>query len=426
LYWDLYKARSSNIDLPNCADKNDFAQYINSIDAEKFTFRKVRKNNSSKKGLKIVFVSAFPPSRARLSEYGFYFIKELRRLSQIDHIDIIADTVKNFEVKKINSKITLYRIWRMNNPLSFLSILLKVARLKPDIVHFNLHMAVFGRSRVANFFGLLLPYLCRIMGFMSIVTLHNLVERIDLERTGYSNTSFNRIGALIATKLLSSVSAVTLTVSSYLRSFKLRYGCERVFWIPHGTWKVEQINHMSHNPAIILYFGHSGPYKDFDLLFKAFKILKDKGEKVKLIIAGTSHPNHPDFLEKYKIEKPDDVEFIGYVPDNQLYSLFEKTALVVLPYHTCTGTSGVAHLVSSYGVPMVATYLPEFKELVEEGCGIILSPHDPSELAKKIEKVLKNKELAQELGARNLAFAEGRTWDKVAGKFLEIYQDLIG
>ncbi|MFX0136688.1 MAG: glycosyltransferase, partial [Candidatus Hodarchaeota archaeon] len=377
-----------------------------------------------KKGLKLCFISSFPPSRARLSEYAYPLIKELRRLPQIEHIDIIADKYKNHIIKKIDDKTTIYRIWKGDKILSLLLILQKISTLKPDIVHFNLHMAVFGRGRITNFIGLCLPFLCRIMGFRTIVTLHNMVEMIDIEKAGFRNTTINRVGALIATKILTYATAVTLTVQSYLRILNRRYGCKNVKWIPHGTWDVNPVSIGNHNPTNILYIGYSGPYKDLDLLFNAFNILRKRRQNVNLIIAGTSHPNYPGFLKNYEIDKPNAVDFVGHIPDNELYSLFKKIDLVILPYYTCTGTSGVAHLVSSYGLPIIATNLPEFRELSKEGCGIILSPHDPNELVKKIEFILNNTNLLLELNERSQYFAKGRTWNKVASTFYRLYKQI--
>ncbi|MFX0134611.1 MAG: glycosyltransferase [Candidatus Hodarchaeota archaeon] len=390
------------------------------------TFKaRIKRKSTMKKGLEICYISSFPPSRARLSEYAYPLISELQRLPQIGHIDIIANTIKNNTIEKINDKITVYRTWKGENIPSLLSILHKLSTLKPDIVHFNLHMAIFGSNRITNFIGLCLPFLCRIMGFKTIVTLHNIVEMIDIERTGFRNTTLNRAGALIATKMLTFASAVTLTVRSYLKILKRRYGCKKVFWVPHGTWKVDPVSHQRHNPKILLYFGYSGPYKDLDLLFNAFEMLRKKRLDVKLIIAGASHPNYPDFLRKYVSEKPDAVDFIGYIPNHKLLSLFKKIDLVVLPYYTCTGTSGVAHLVSSYGIPIIATDLPEFRELVKEGCGILLSPHNPNELAENIELVINNIDSISELKERSRNFAQRRTWNKIALSFFKVYEQVF-
>jgi len=334
-------------------------------------------------------------------------------------------------VKTVNDKVTLHRVWKIDTPISLLFVPLKILRLKPDMVHFNVHLAVFGRSRLANFVGLSLPFVCRLMGLKTVVTLHNIIERVDVEKTGFRDTFLNRLGAFIAVKLLTLASVVTVTVRLYVRILERRYKCKKVFWIPHGTWGGTFTKHVRtigrpFNPKTILYIGHTGPYKDLNLLFQAFEILNRKRSDVKLIVAGGSHPNYPDFLDKYRCDKRSpNVQFTGYVPDEKLQNLFEKVDVVVLPYHTCTGTSGVAHLASSYGVPIIATDIPEFRELIEDGCGIILSPNDPRALSQKMELILNNSELARKLRRQNLCFASKRTWDKIALQFCEVYGSLI-
>jgi len=376
--------------------------------------------------LSISIITFFPPSRGRLAEYAYYLVDELQRLPKLSHIDIVADITNHRTIKKISSKITLYRTWKPDNITSLAFIPFKILRLKPDIVHFNVHMAVFGRSRLANFIGLSLPFLCRLMGFRTLVTLHNITEKIDVEKCGYKNNFINRLGSFIATKLLTLASAITVNVRSHVKILRKKYKCERVWWIPHGTWKVNLPNtrNLTINPTI-LYIGHSGPYKDLDLLFKAFRILSQKRRDVKLFVVGNSHPNYPNFLDEYKSKNNlSNVQFTGYVPEDQLSTIFGKASVVVLPYHTCTGTSGVAHLAASYGVPIIATDLPEFHELVEEGCGIFLSPHNPEALAERIEYILNNHNMWRELKKQNLSFAQGRTWNKIALSFCKVYEQI--
>lgn len=375
------------------------------------------------KNLNICIVTFFPPSRGRLAEYAYYLVNELQRLPKINHIDVLADVNQHHTTMKLGNKIILYRVWKPDNVLSILSILFKIIGLKPDIVHFNLHMAVFGRSRLANFFGLSLPLLSRLLGLRTLVTLHNISEKINVEKCGYKNNFINRRGSFLATKLLTLASGITVNVKSYTKTMRKRYKCESVRWIPHGTWKVSNPSNLNH--PTVLYFGHSGPYKDLDLLFEAFQILRRKRKDVKLIVAGSSHPNYPGFLDKYKINSSSAVEFTGYIPEEQIPDLFEKSSVVVLPYHTCTGTSGVAHLAASYGVPMVATDLPEFHELVAEGCGIVLSPHNPQLFAEKVLCVLNNPDVAGKLRESNYNFAKNRTWDKIAKAFELCYLEMI-
>lgn len=378
--------------------------------------------------IRVCFVSSFPPSRGRLAEYAYYLVDELKGSQEISRLDIITDTQNRRATIRVDDKITLHRIWKQDGLLSVACMPFRILRLKPDVVHFNLHMAVFGHSRLVNFVGLSLPFLCRLIGFKTLVTLHNLTEKINVEKTGFKDTATNRFGAFIATKLLSMSSAVTLTVKSYVGAFRRRYKCKNVLWIPHGTGKITYTNggHRVSNSETILYFGHSGPYKDLELLLKTFKVVERRNNGIKLVIAGDSHPNYPGFLEQFRSGNDfHNVEFRGYVPEHGLRSLFQEANVVVLPYHTCTGTSGVAHLASSFGTPMVATDLPEFRELAEEGCGLLLAPHCPDALADKIEEIIDNPGLTVKLKERNLQFARRRSWDIIASSFCTLYKELL-
>ncbi len=375
--------------------------------------------------IKIVFVTNYPPRRGRLSEYALNLIDELQKCPSVSHIDIITEVSSN-EVTRISDKVTLHPVWKSDSPLSFILILKKIIALKPDIVHFNIHMAVFGQSRISNFVGLSLPFLSMIIGFKTIVTMHNFVDKIDIKKTGFKDTFINRLSAFLVTKLIASSSAVTLTMKSHTDFFNKRYHCKKAVTIPHGTW-----NNSSYTQEqvcekdSILYIGHSGPSKDINLLFDTFNILERKHRGLKLIVAGTSHPNHPHYLDKYR-KNADNVFFTGYVPEDQLQALFEKANAVILPYHTCTGTSGIAHLASSFGTPIVATDLPEFRELTKEGCGLLVSAHNPQALASRVEEIIDNPRLALELKERNITFAASRSWNIVAEHFCSLYEELLG
>jgi glycosyltransferase involved in cell wall biosynthesis len=374
--------------------------------------------------VKVALITNYPPTRGRLSEYALNLVGELEKCPSINHIDIITENTTN-EIIQINEKVTLHRVWKSDNPLTLILILKKIITLKPDIVHFNIHMAVFGQSRISNFIGLSLPFLSRIIGFKTISTLHNFVEKIDIKQTGFKDTFINRFSAFLVTKLIASSSSVTLTMKSHTDFFNKRYHCKNAVTIPHGTWKnISNNQEQVCKKDSILYIGHSGPYKDINLLFDAFNILERKNRGLKLIIAGASHPNYPNYLDKYK-KDTNNVSFTGYIPENQLQAIFEQTNAVILPYLTCTGTSGIAHLASSYGTPMVTTDLPEFRELAKEGCGLLISAHNPKALAEKIEEILDNPKLALELKERNIAFASSRSWKIVAEHFCSLYEKLL-
>lgn len=373
---------------------------------------------------KVSFISSYPPVRGKLSEYAFSLIEELEKKPEISHIDILTEDTGEATSEQISPKVTAHKTWKSNHPISLLTIPFKLLRIKPDIVHFNVHMAVFGQSRLANFVGLSLPIISKMMGFKTVVTLHNIVDTIEIKKTGYKDSFLNRFSAFLITKLIASTSAVTLTMKSHTQLFKERYDCKNAVTIPHGTWR--STIHSTNNPHTdsILYIGHSGPYKDLDLLFDTFRILDEKKRGLKLIFAGEAHPNYPNYIDKYQKQNHENLLFTGYVPEDQLQALFEKANAVILPYRTCTGTSGVVHLASSFGTPIIATDLPEFRELAKEGCGLLISEHCSSSMAQKIEQVIDDPQLAYELKERNLHFATARSWDKVADQFCSLYSHI--
>lgn len=379
--------------------------------------------------LKVCFVSSYPPSRARLSE----FAKAL-----VDHITLGNHSV-TFSVLSDTKAADRYRgvevipVWDPEKPLTLLRIPGAVLKLKPDLVHFNLHFAVFGRGRLPNMLGFLTVYtthiLSRLIGYKTTVTLHNIPERINLEKVGLHPTLGTRIGLLVAEKLVLSCHEVVVTMRSYVSILGARFR-RQVRWVPHGAWNLNCDDAEGGNPShrdIVLFLGYLGPYKDLKLLRESFDAM-GAGRRFRLVVAGSSHPNYPEESERQLAQlrpRPLEVEYVGYVPDENLGRLLQRTRVVVLPYRTATGTSGVLHLVCHAGVPVVATDLPEFRELQEDGASMLLTAQNPKSMAEKIQLLLEDDRLWKQMSQRNIEFSLSRSWDKVACEYVELYKGLM-
>jgi glycosyltransferase involved in cell wall biosynthesis len=143
-------------------------------------------------------------------------------------------------------------------------------------------------------------------------------------------------------------------------------------------------------------------------------------------VAGSDHPNFPGFLNRYaKLNNPK-VEYLGYVCDENIVQVFGETDVVVIPYLTMTGTSGVFHLACGYGKPIVSSDLPEIRELLDEGAAALLvPPNDAHALKNAMLKVLSNDKLAARMASQNLLFAQRESWGIVAEAFEEAYFELL-
>jgi glycosyltransferase involved in cell wall biosynthesis len=258
-----------------------------------------------------------------------------------------------------------------------------------------------------------------------VVTIHNLGEKVNLKVVGLKESFLNRLGIKLATKLVTLASSITVTVKSYIEFLKITYGCRNVFFVPHGADPTDPSN--SNNPCgTILMFGHMSPYKGLPLMLEIFDKLMKRGMKLKLVVAGDSHPNFPRYLDDFKRNPCSNIKFTGYVDEQELPKIFREAFVVVLPYLAATGTSGVFHLACSFGKPIVASDLPEIRELVEAGASAILvPPGDVEGFCEAIIKLYNDQSLAKEMGKRNLLFASSETWSIVASSFEQIYRKTI-
>jgi glycosyltransferase involved in cell wall biosynthesis len=383
--------------------------------------RKVKstlKRFDSKNGMlsPIIWVSAYPPDRGRLSEYAEALLHELVPLFP-SKITVLSDCKP---IKQMSS-IEVKSVWRPNKLSSILRLWFEIIKSKSKVVHFNVHLAVFGRSRIINFFGLLSVAIAHFSRKRVVVTLHNIPEGIKLNVVGIKDSIVNRIGLMTATKIiLFSADVVVVLLKYYVKLLKERYKVDNVVWIPHGAWftEVSPTWHWSKGRIRVLFLGYLSSYK-------ALKMLSDVVKEIngELLISGCPHPNFAkegkEILDSVLNEIH--VKYLGYVEDSRLPDLISNVDVVVLPYITSTGTSGVVHLLSGLGVPFITFNTREFRELLLDGAGIFLAEMSKDALKDAIVKVTSNRKLAETLSKRSRHFAVNRRWHNVAKMYLNIY-----
>lgn len=375
--------------------------------------------------IRIAVVSAYPPDRGRLSEYAKMLLTSLVKINPNLKIIVLADS----KISYFDGPILVRSVWKPDFPVSLLKIVKEITKLKPHLVIFNVHFAVFGRRRISNFIGFLVIYIInllkKVLKFKTITILHNIPEAIKIEYLGLKRTIVNNIGFFLAEKMALSSNVVTVTLKLYARMLEKRFR-KKILHLPHGAWS------WSINPPIkpdnrdvIAFIGYLSPTKDLEVLINAFRKVKEKNTNIKLYIIGSPHPNFPEAVSKLISTKGNGVEILGYIPDKELPGVFRKVLTVVLPYKTATGSSGVLHLVCSAGIPVISVDLPEFRELVKEGAGIVLTKMSAEDIANKIQLLIKNRELWYSLSKKSMSFGTRKSWDNVAKKLNNIINAVL-
>src|ERR1700674_3947612 len=131
--------------------------------------------------MKICLVTTFPPSQGGLSEYGLHIAQELQRNPFI-RLTVLADKISRAEPEL--EGFAVERCWAFDDAASVAHILSAIHKTKPDVVWFNLLFSTFGRNPLIAFAGLLTPLLSRLSGCYTHVTLHHLMDTVDLKDAG--------------------------------------------------------------------------------------------------------------------------------------------------------------------------------------------------------------------------------------------------
>jgi glycosyltransferase involved in cell wall biosynthesis len=327
--------------------------------------------------------------------------------------------------------------WRFNSWGNVGRIARILRQYKPDAVLFNIQFATFGSGKLAGGLGLLAPWVSKLLGFPTIVLLHNILETVDLKSAGFSDSPLThaliRFSGTILTRLLLAVDRVALTIPKYVEIIRAKYHARNVLLIPHGTFDdIAKPNlDLPAGPQQVMTFGKFGTYKKVETLIEAFQLLQTRPDQspLELVIAGTDSPNAPGYLAKaaQTYAHVPNVRFTGYVAEDQVPVIFGEAAVVVFPYTSTTGSSGVLHQAGSFGKAVVLPHIGDFVELIsEEGYAAeIFEPEEVQSLADAIARVLDAPEHRQQLGLQNYLAARGVPIAEVADWYLLHFRQLI-
>ena len=377
--------------------------------------------------MKICLVTSFPPSRDALNEYGFHIANELRRMPEIELV-ILGDDHSSPQPELDDYKVV--RCWKFNSLKNPLRVLQAIGRERPDVVWFNLGFASFGGNALPAFVGITIPLFSRLKGPYTHVTLHQLMETVDLKDAGIRFPLLYKIGGFIATQILLFSDSVSVTLPAYRNVLVEKYGRGSIFVRRHGSFasrpEYPDFSQRGNPEHRILAFGKWGTYKRLEPILEAFDMVIKDVPEARLVIAGTDHPKTPGYLQSIqeKMGGRTDVLFAGYVEEEDIPRLFQRSTLTVLPYTSSAGSSGIAHLASTYGVPIISSDIADCRRLAqEEGLAMdFFTPGNTLEMARSIVDLLRNRNRQVEMALQNMAAALRMSMPEIIREYLRTFE----
>jgi phosphatidylinositol alpha-mannosyltransferase len=217
-------------------------------------------------------------------------------------------------------------------------------------------------------------------------------------------------------------------VASFVLKFFKEYQGPKIV-IPNGinlqkfNPRVKKIEKFQDGKINLLFVGRIDERKGLIYLLKAFKILKKKYKNLRLIVvgSGTEEEKCKNFVKENKLL---DVVFEGQKSHDELPYFYASCDIFISPAIFGESFGIVLLEAMACGKPFVAFANEGYKELLKNKRGeeFLVPPRNVKKLAEKIEILIKNPKLREEMGKWGEKEAKNYDWSKIAEKVLNFYQ----
>jgi glycogen synthase len=172
----------------------------------------------------------------------------------------------------------------------------------------------------------------------------------------------------------------------------------------------------------VLFVGRLAPQKGVDTLVAAAGLLKDPCAQVLLVGDGPERKALERETERLGVG--DRLHFVGFVTHDRLPAAMAHADVLVLPsLYEELGT--VLLEAMQAGLPIVASETGGILDVIEDGVnGLLVPPGDPEALARGIDRILSDGDLARRLSEGAQERGKDYDWEVLAERVLRVYQGL--
>jgi glycosyltransferase involved in cell wall biosynthesis len=294
-------------------------------------------------------------------------------------------------------------------------------RLRPDVIHFH----------STNTSALVYLTRLRRLGIPIVATAHVVTPH---ERIRFQDAIYRRI------HLLSHLRIAHSEADRRRLQEEFDIGPESVAVIPHGEYgffdagpepsdrdSARQSLGLSARDKVALFFGYIREYKGLDVLLEAWPRVVRELPDARLVIAGDAG-RLPESRRRELLDRASRCGAIcrfEYIPFSDVARYFRAADVLAMPYRRIS-QSGVLYLALSLGVPVVATNVGALPEVLRDGESALLVPPDsPPDLARALERSLKDVELRRRLAEGGRQVAESHSWPAIAARTEEAFARLV-
>ena len=313
--------------------------------------------------------------------------------------------------------LTIHSVINSINPLNWLTTGKKLKKLKPDIIVVRFWLPFMGPA-----LGTILRQAKKNKQSKIIAITDNVIPHES--RPGDKSFTKYFLGSCDAFITMSE------KVLNDLRTYEKKKPALQVlhplydnFGMPVSKNEAREKLGLNQNDHIILFFGFIRKYKGLDLLLNAMKIIKEKGNHIKLLIAGEFYEDEKPYYDLIEANQLNDMLIMRteFIADNDVKYYLCAADAVVQPYRNAT-QSGVTPLAYHFEKPMIVTNVGSLPALVPDGkVGLVAEPEAKS-IAAAIERYF---ELGENYFIPHLRSEKQKySWQNLTNAIIKLADDL--
>ncbi len=175
----------------------------------------------------------------------------------------------------------------------------------------------------------------------------------------------------------------------------------------------------------VLYVGTMNEIKNFQSILQIFLTHQFKNRYLKMILPGFATFSCESKVAKLieQAKKSKNIEIIEKVDQNRLKQYYQNAKLFVFPsYHESFGLPVLESM--ACGTPVIVSKTTALSEVGGDAV-VYCDPYDINDIKEKIEMVLSDENLQQEMIEKGLKRVKEFTWEKSAKEHLRVFQEVL-
>lgn len=258
--------------------------------------------------------------------------------------------------------------------------------------------------------------------------------------TGFTDNFSLRIVDRIERANMPRADKIIVVTSKLKETLQHDYGVpeDKIVVIPNGAntelfkpMNIEQARkqlNLSQVGHLIVFVGDLVAWHGVDYLIRSIPYMVNERSDTRFLIVGDGMLRQELTELAQQVDVSDKVIFTGMVPYQKVPLYINASDVCVAPYVTHRGEKvGLSplkmHEYMACGKPVVASRVSGLEILEDNNAGILVEPESPPELAQAIVRLLKSKEIREQMGKNGREhMVENQSWESVARKVAEVLE----